>query len=263
METLAAGRDLDDPKVKREVAAQVLPLIRDISSPIERETYRQPLARLLKVDERSLWDEAARPPRRSARRATHRAASERSRQPSETSESLVERVGELRDALTTLEGYCLGVLLRRPDLVYRVDRAFQEFSLGRLSPADFESADHQVILQVIVESLGQDQAEPLIYVLNDLSLPLMELADQLLVATEKLDPNEDRVFEDLVRALLDLRRRHLRQHIDHLRYLMEEAQLSGDLRASEYLQAMRQYTDALHHLDRAIGQYTTSVVRMA
>ena len=54
METLAAEQDLEDPKVKSSIAAQVVPLINDLPNPVERDTYRQQLARFLKVDERSL-----------------------------------------------------------------------------------------------------------------------------------------------------------------------------------------------------------------
>ena len=54
MEALAAGRDLEDARVKSEIAGQVLPLIEDLPNPVERDTYRQRLARFLKVDERSL-----------------------------------------------------------------------------------------------------------------------------------------------------------------------------------------------------------------
>jgi DNA primase (bacterial type) len=54
METLAAAQDLNDAKVKREIAAQVLPLIEDVGNAVERDAYRQQLARLLRVDERSL-----------------------------------------------------------------------------------------------------------------------------------------------------------------------------------------------------------------
>ncbi len=59
METLAADRDLDDPKTKTEIAGQVMPLIADIPSSIERDAYRQQLARLLRVDERSLVEPTA------------------------------------------------------------------------------------------------------------------------------------------------------------------------------------------------------------
>ncbi|HEX7974625.1 MAG TPA: DNA primase, partial [Anaerolineales bacterium] len=38
METLAADRDLDDPKVKSDIAAQVLPLVEDVPNPVERDT---------------------------------------------------------------------------------------------------------------------------------------------------------------------------------------------------------------------------------
>ena len=54
MQSLAAGRDLEDPKIKSEIARQVLPLIEDVANPVERDTYRQRLARFLKVDELTL-----------------------------------------------------------------------------------------------------------------------------------------------------------------------------------------------------------------
>jgi hypothetical protein len=64
-----------------------------------------------------------------------------------------------------------------------------------------------------------------------------------------------------VRALLVLRRRHLHQHIDHLRFLMEEAQEKGDLQARDYQQTIRQYTQARSRLDRAIGHYTAHTLQ--
>ncbi len=54
MDALAEGQDLLDPKVKREIAASIIPLIEDVPSLVERDTYRQRLARLLKVDENTL-----------------------------------------------------------------------------------------------------------------------------------------------------------------------------------------------------------------
>jgi DNA primase len=54
MESLAANRNLEDPKVKSEIAAQVMPLIADVQDTVEREAYRQRLARLLRVNEHAL-----------------------------------------------------------------------------------------------------------------------------------------------------------------------------------------------------------------
>lgn len=147
--------------------------------------------------------------------------------------------------------------MRHPELIYRIDRALQEAGLPRLGLDDFQRAEHQTILRLVQESLGQDDAEPLDFVLNRLPLDLAEVADSLLVRTANMDPNEDRVLEDLLRAILDLRRRNLIQNIDYLRYLMEDAQQQGDLRASEYGQAMRQNLQVRERLDRALGRYTS------
>ena len=54
MDSLAAGQDLNDAKIKSKIAGQVLPLIEDLPNAMERDTYRQALARMLRVDERSL-----------------------------------------------------------------------------------------------------------------------------------------------------------------------------------------------------------------
>jgi DNA primase len=251
METLAASQDLDDPKVKDDIAAQVLPLINDIPSAIERDTYRQRLARLLRVDERALMVGQGRVRRQSTRRRF------RTSEGFETPAPKVDSPVAYTTGSYALEAHALGVLLRRPDLLYKVDRQLQEEGLGRLSVDDFQHADHQTILRLLRQSVDQDMAEPLNYVMNSLSLPMMEIADDLLSRTEKLDPNEERVLADLLRTFLDLRHRNVRQSIEHLRFLMEDAQMQGDLRATQYQQTMVQHTIILQRLDQARGHYTS------
>lgn len=253
METLAVEQDLDDPKVKSQIASQVMPLISDVPDAVEREAYRQRLARLLKVDERVLTETSA---QGSKRRPMVRPGSRPIQVGgSQTGDLAIHATPEL------LEAHCLSVLLRRPDLVYRVDRALQEKGLNRLSVNDFQSSDHQALLQLIDESLKQDRAEPQLFVQNSLDLPLMELVDQLLVKTEKLDPNEDKVLEDLVRTLLVLRQRRLFQEIEHIRYLMEEAQLVESSNVADYQKTMMQYIAARSRLDQALGFYTSHMIQ--
>ncbi len=247
METLASGQNMDDPKVKSDIARQVMPLIEDVSDAIERDTYRQKLARLLRVDERSIAPGQVRSGR------GRLSPSRRPRQP----ETRVEPAVSVSNPALPQEAYCLGTLMRRPDLVYRIDRIMQEFGLPRLSSSDFQSSEHQNIFSLVQESLDQDVSEPLNFVLNGLSLPLMDKADELLVRTEKTDPVEDRVLEDIMRSLLDLRRRTLRQYNEHLRYLMEEAQEQGDIKASEYLQSITNNTKILVRLDQALRRFTS------
>lgn len=245
METLAASRDLDDAKVKEEIAAQVLPLIADVPGDIERETYRQRLARLLRVDESALVGaRRGRAPRRA------RPFRQLSSQPA------VEPAITPAMHSYALEAHTLGVLMRQPDWLYRVDRALQEAGLGRLSPNDFQHADHQAILRLLQESVDQDQAEPLNYVLGKLSLPMMDIADGLLENTKKVDVSEERVFRELIRSILVLRQRNVRQSVEYLRFLMEDAQQDAELGLPQYRQSMIQHTNALQKLDRALGQFS-------
>ena len=257
MNTLSANRDLENGKVKSEIAAQVMPLINDLPDPIERDTYRQQLARLLKVDERTLV--GVRSTRRRGRITLSRSSTTTRINEGQLSAGLMG-ISDQAAARYAQEAHCLGVLLRLPDLAYRVDRALQERGLSRLSLEDFESADHRALLRFIEESLEQDHAEPQHYVFNSLTLPLMDLVDGLLANTEKLDPNEERVLDDLVRTILELRRRHLHQNIEYLQFLMEEAQESGNRSANDYQQSMMQHIVTLRTLDKALGQYTDRAV---
>ena len=51
---VAKNTNLNDAKEKVAAANRILPLIQEIPNPVERDHYRQLLARTLKVDERSL-----------------------------------------------------------------------------------------------------------------------------------------------------------------------------------------------------------------
>jgi DNA primase len=246
METLAAGRDVDDPKTKSEIASQVLPLIKEVPDAIEREAYRQRLARLIKVDERLLASSDA--PRRSTRRRFRVSRSE-------AGQRIQELTLQAGNAL--LEAHCLGILVRRPELVFHVDRALHEHHLTHLSRLDFERAEHQAIFELVETSLAQDQSEPMHYVLNGLSLPLMEIVDNLLERTEKLDPSEDRVLEDVMRALLEIRRRQLNEAINMLRFQMDESAQAGDLRLREVEENMAQLTQTLRNLHQAREKFIT------
>jgi DNA primase len=244
METLAAEQDTDDPKVKQEIANQVMPLIEDIPSPIERDTYRQQLARLLKVDERTLLGSAT----------TSRPRLQRFRSRGETHVPPARTQSPLR--VNTREAYILGILIRHPDLIYHVDRGLQEEGLERLAIQDFQRTDHQVIFSLIQHSLLQDEVEPLNFVLNRLPEPMMTLTEEILLHSEKVDIQDNHVLGDLLRALINLRQQSIRQSKDHLRFLLDDAQEQDDPLISEYLKAVKLNNDMIQRLDKALNRYT-------
>jgi DNA primase len=243
METLAAGRDLDDPKVRSEIASQVLPLIEDVPDPVERETYRQRLARLLHVDERALIGARPPAPHGRARRAPAPPSTSRSAPP----------VASVHNPTLVKEDYCLGILLRKPELIFVVDRALQEAGLGRFSAEDFRHTDHQVIFRIVQEATEQAEQEPAAYVPASLPEPLVELAARLAAGTGPDEPNQDRVVESLLRNILLLRDYYLKESLNQLRFLQEEIQDQGDLRAGPYTEMVYQQTLIRRVLDQALA----------
>ncbi len=242
METLIIGQDLNDPKVKGRIAAQVLPLIEDLPDPLERDTYRQQLARLLRVDERLL----AAPPAAGPRFRRPRT----SRQQEQAQVQPEPQNLPLSSPAHKVEAACLSILLNRPDLLFRLDRFLQEAGLGVLRSEDFGYTDHQVLLRLIRQSLEQDDIEPAEYVSANLPENLTGLWEELRTQIE-LDPVDDRLLEELQRNVILLRRLSLNESLTQLRFLQEEAQQQGDLRAASYAELVLQHTRFLRNLDQA------------
>jgi DNA primase len=249
MNTLAATQDTDDPKIKNDIASRVIPLIQDVPNPVERDTYLQKLSRLLRIDERTLLGWL---PAQSRRRPTRRFIPDRSSQKADRSIT----ISKVSASSITQEAYALGVLLRRPELLYQVDRNLQKYGLPRLSADDFQHTDHQAIITLLIESIDQDAAEPLNFVMNHLSLSMMEVADALLMGTEKLDPNEEKIADDIKRIVLSLRQRNVHQAIEYQRFLMEDAHQQGDIKGTQYQKNMVQLTSIKAKIDRALGKHS-------
>ena len=244
METLAVDRDLDDPKVKTDIAAQVLPLIADLPNPIERETFRQQLARMLKVDERALIGGKA-----GGKRVVRRPSSRQKDAQPTPSQPKVAGVAALHPS-KKIEEYCLGILIRQPDLLYRLDRALQEFSLNALGDEDFGYTENQMLFQVVKDSLEQDALDAHDYVSQHFPETLAGLAQKLLTETEGLSSVEERLLEEALRGVIKLRRTVLGDSLNQLRFFQEEAQEKGDLRG-EYQETVMKHTLMLRTLDEA------------
>ncbi len=252
MNALADGRDLNDPKAKNEVAAQVLPLIDDVPSSIERDTYQQRLARLLEVDERALLNFRPLPSSRNQRATSYRRPSPPPRR-QETSREQPEkrRKGE------RYEAHCVGILLHDPELLYRVDRQLGKAGLDRFSEKDFQNTDFQLIISQLRKALRQNKTEPKVYVMDHLSGDLLDVAQDLFQLNADINPKADKVLEDLMRALLSLRKWRVGNRNAHLRYLMETTQKDGDLKASQYREAIIENVQEQKKIDEAMKRFTS------
>ena len=239
MDSLAVGQNLNDAKVKNQIAAQVLPLIEDLPNALERDTYRQALARMLKVDERALMSTQSQVPvlKRRPRGTT---------QASQADKSVVAVNPNLK-----IESYCLGVLLRRPDLLYRLDKNFQEFGLSTLAVEDFEYTDHQLLFGIVRLAVEQDEKDHHHYVMSHLPETINELSKDLVSQIENLEPVEDKILEDLLARFIDLRRANAMINNNQLRFLQEEDQQQGGANIKMYQEQNLQLAKLIHSLDQA------------
>jgi DNA primase len=242
METLAKSQDLNDAKVKTAIAAQITPLIEDVPSPIERDTYRQQLARLLKVDERTLLGSqrvSQRPRRRS----------ERVEDPARLAASARFEKG-VDNRSQSLESHCLTLLLFRPEGVYDLDRELKTFKLEEFSPNDFDSIENQLVSRLLLEGLDQDAQDTLPYVRERLPIELEERFQSLIKADSLEKKLSEKVHQDLVRAVINLRLIRINATLSQLRFLQEDPELPEEEK-TELGKQMLQLTLARGKLDKA------------
>ncbi len=249
METLSSDKDINDPKVKTEIAAQVMPLINDIPSAIERDTFIQQLARTLKVDEGTLIAEYA--PRSKSRRTKRKSRKRFQRQPENVEEEKNTEI-IVDHPVHRLEKYVLGLIIRQPELLYRIDRALVEARLPQTSVEDFQFTNHQEIFRIAQEATDQDYIEPLNFAVEYLPMPLVEQADTVLAETDKVNLNDERVLSELLRAVLRIRKMNLNQSVNQIRFLMEDAQENGDMLNKVYQQSISNNIQILGKIDQAL-----------
>ncbi|MCJ7568665.1 MAG: DNA primase [Anaerolineales bacterium] len=248
LDVAIAERDIEDPKAKAEIARQVLPLIEDVADPVEREVYRQNLARRLKVDERALLQWRKTKPRR-GRRAPQ-------------AERDVEEKPAVIAPSGAAERFCLAVLLDHPELLYRVDREFQALEIERSSNQDFSSTEYQMIFKVIRSALGQHEEEPVQYWQNKLETTLYSIAEMLMDEFDNIDTQEQKVIEEVIANFFRLRKRWIESKLTHIRFQLEALQEQSPADGADQRGQMWQLTrevqrlaDIERRLDRVLSRH--------
>ena len=152
METLSQGRDLDDAKTKSEIAAQIMPLIREVPNAIERETYRQQLARFLNIDESLLTY--------TGQTVSPGSGTKRAFPAKPRLKTRAAMVFDPKDSFYNKENEILRCLYRyydNPGSLAAIDRKLRKFHLEAMSPLDFNQTDLHEIASVYFRALDQDE----------------------------------------------------------------------------------------------------------
>ncbi len=240
IQIVTAPLDLSSARGKAEAARTLVPLIQEMADAVERNHYIQELARRLRVDERVLLEMPQHAPQ-SARAA--RAMRPPSSAPSTAQPKAAEKIS------FGLEEYCLALLLRHPSELPNLER------LG-LQAEDFTSTENRQLFELLRAWLEFDQqtAEPNLR--GSLEDALFAHYDLLVTHGQ---PYEPITIMELERAALRLRERALRQQIERLRFLEEEAQRENQIdEMQDYRQMIAMATEQLNWTQAAVYARSTA-----
>jgi DNA primase len=260
------GQDLDDPKVKARLAREMRSLIDDVADPVERDHYRQRVARLLRVPERALLLEAG-------RRGTRPALQDEPQPDQPPPDDNV--VG----APPRLEEFVLGAMLRLPTLAYQADRLLAEVLdpvylpeplpgcecfRQHVSYEDFTHPAHRALLAAWHTALAQADMEPLDHLYAALDEALTARLVAVLEVCLPAPANEEtRLIEEALRRMIELRKARLAEHIQELQFLLQDADQTGDLTADQYQATIIAHITARARLECAQQRYTLTGKRWA
>lgn len=217
-----------EPSYKAHIVDAMLPLLQDIADNVEREVYIREIATRLALDERLVRDRLHIRERATALRL----------QPNLQSGQVLKEAD--------LEAHVLIALLHDPSLLEKIDIALLKLELDPLCDEDF-GPEARLIWQALLEVLANPNLE------WDEFLP----PEALTKVTKWLQdsppdiPNEERE-RNLLRTVLWIRERNMRQRNEEMRGLLLEAKAMGDSKGAEYAAAMTRLADALIRIQRAL-----------
>lgn len=237
LQTIVSKFDLGSPKDKVAAAREVLPLIKEIGSPVERAHYLQKLARMLRVDERMLQQEM-----------------ESKRMAARGLESAAERYGRLsaQPGLTFgLEQYVLLLLLKRPELLGSMNALLVGLGLEPLSSEDLTEVEKRALFEFITRRIAQHQSLDVDELLQEAGTLRGALEDVLALMEEIAFLSDEQADLDAARCALRLRELRLLRRNEELRFLQEDAVAQGDAEAArEWAQKVTELTAQLVRLQR-------------
>lgn len=225
METLGKGRDLGDAKTKSEIAAKIMPLIREVPDAIERETYRQQLARFLDIDESLLTYTGHTV---SPGSGTRRAFPAKPR----LKTSADAMVFDPRDSFYNKENEILRCLYRyyeNPGSLAAIDRKLRKFHLEAMSPADFNQTDLHEIARVYFRALDQDEElDTRAYIENNLPESVRDTFTTL--KNKKTDPTNDmqELDEEILRSVAFMRQEKCEYEKTDIQSLLSDSETDAE-----------------------------------
>ncbi|MGC8787625.1 MAG: DNA primase, partial [Anaerolineae bacterium] len=250
LQAIVSKFDLGSPKDKVAAAREVLPLIKEIGSPVERAHYLQKLARMLRVDERMLQQEME------SKKVAPRGL-----------EAAAERYGRLsaQPGLTFgLEQYVLLLLLKRPELLDSMNALLVGLGLEPLGSEDLTEVEKRALFELITRHITQHYGLDVNELRQEAGPSLRDALEEVLGLMEEIAFLSDEQADlDAAKCALRLRELRLLRRNEELRFLQEDAQAQGDAEAARrWAQKVNELTAQLVRLQKEkAAQSSLRIVR--
>lgn len=127
------------------------------------------------------------------------------------------------------------------------------FGLDKLSLNDFDSSDHQIIVDALLKGLAQDEHETLHFVQQNVPESLAERLTQLCAPGMISGNNEEKLFEDLVRTLVNLRHIRVASSLNQIKFILDDPEVAETGKNDLHKEVIK-YTIAISKLERALAK---------
>jgi DNA primase len=209
-QALTADLDLGTAKGKGEAVRLLGPILAEVPDRVQRTHYLQQLARMVQVDERSLWSQIRQDtgvvviPRRAGPDA---------------------RSAKTAKAVLSLDEHCLSLLLSLPGMLGAADAGLRACGEAPLADHDLPRAEDRIIFMAWRDWLvtgGAPEVRAAFYDTLDESLQVR--VDGLLRARHDAPQvPDDALQNEVVESVVRLRLRNLQRQVQDLRFVMEDA----------------------------------------
>jgi len=221
-----ATRDLDlnDAKAKSAIAQQVLPLITDIVDPVEREHYRQQLARALRTDERTL--RLVRLPQATPR---SQPPGPPPPPPGDNIPLEVNGIAQNRKKAVPVPrddkraANLLRQCLEYPRIIIQVNQSLMRQEQPAIRGEDLVVPEDKLILAIIYDRADQAAVVTIEELCDSLDSVLLERIETLMTLTPSPESELTRLPDRLAMSVLDWRLAHAKTEVGHLQQLIREA----------------------------------------
>jgi DNA primase len=257
------GLDLGDGKAKTVAAQKVLPLISDVADPVEREHYRQLLARRLRIDERALLKITIPPIRRSG-------SASQTAQPTGGSTAPENKSAGAIGVSMVIGGETFGTELRRadflrqclvhPTIVPMIDKMLVLNEQSRVEVEDFYKPDDRALWRYIrsqIDTWSIASEGDLWDSLEDEFL--RDRIQTLLSLPEGPELEVDRLPDTLTRSVLDWRLEHVKGLIGEVKFLFSDDESSNNPEQLDlFAKELSELTTQLLNINKARAAMTAT-----